>query len=520
MMAKADGSGKDLTALAGIGDLSIEDALGHIAHLVDACQKPRHAAGITKALQWCDELEARGLDPVQLTTLEYFRSNAWDYRRPRYRTGSSGWQWEQPALQEEILILRRARYGEGFDNSPVHLQCQILTNLGNQLSAAGRVVEAMEPRRHALAIEPRFWMARGTSALSLTNYAHMVHSDYHSAALLFFAHRELLRTIEDARAYPGFGHTEAAHRFELEKIWIDEHVDLAGFSEHFSPDQGDLGKSQAERAYRGWCLSNCLFLNPLSDGLACTAAADDTLPLPEFVTKIREPPSLLGFFNQIKQEYVSARWVLYAGTHSGRPHFSDRAVTLTNTLDYPAYGLAVEQVRTAYRVAYSLFDKIAFFMNDYFSLNIPPSQVSFGRVWKDKGGPKGKLIGRFASSKNSMLRGLYWISRDLFDPSFSQSTAPDAQALAEIRHHIEHRYLKVHEIFTRKPGPQQKDRNDFLVDTLAYSIGRGDFEDKALRLLKLSRAAIIHLTLAMISRRSGADARADQRSRCSARRFR
>ena len=61
-------------------------------------------------------------------------------------------------------------------------------------------------------------------------------------------------------------------------------------------------------------------------------------------------------------------------------------MTLTNTFDYPAYGLAVEQVRTAYRVAYSLFDKIAFFLNDYFSLNIPLSQVSFGRVWKDKGG--------------------------------------------------------------------------------------------------------------------------------------
>ena len=488
---------KDLLALAGIGTLSTDDALEHIAQLVDACQKPRHAPGIEKALRWCDELEARRLDPVQLATLEYFRSNAWDYRRPRYREGSAGLEWEQPALEKEILILRRARYGEGFDNSPVHLQCQILTNLGNQLSAAGREIEALEPRRRALAIESRFWMARGTLALSLTGYARMVHSDYHAAALLSFAHRELLQTIEDARAYPRFGHAEAARRFELERVWIDEHVDLAAFSEDFSPDQGDLGKSPIERAYREWCLSSRLFLNPLNDGLARTAAADDTLPLPEFVTKIREPPSLLGFFNQIKQEYVSARWTLYSGTHSGRAHFSDRAVTLTNTLDYPAYGLAVEQVRTTYRVAYSLFDKIAFFMNDYFSLKIPVAQVSFGRVWRDKGGPKGVLIKRFANSKNSMLRGLYWISRDLFDPSFSQSTSPDARALAKVRHQIEHRYLKVHEIFAGTPGFQEKTRNDSFVDTLAYSIGRSDFEDKALRLLKLSLAAIIHLALAM-----------------------
>src|SRR5271154_7014586 len=99
---------KDLVALAGIGGLSTADALDHIARLVDACQKPRHGPGIEKALQWCDELQTRDLDPIQLTTLEYFRANAWDYRRPRYRQGSAAWKWEQAALQEEILSLRRA----------------------------------------------------------------------------------------------------------------------------------------------------------------------------------------------------------------------------------------------------------------------------------------------------------------------------------------------------------------------------------------------------------------------------
>jgi hypothetical protein len=43
-------------ALAGIRDLSDEQALANIGHLIDACQKPRHAPGIEKALQWCAEL--------------------------------------------------------------------------------------------------------------------------------------------------------------------------------------------------------------------------------------------------------------------------------------------------------------------------------------------------------------------------------------------------------------------------------------------------------------------------------
>ncbi|MDX5595492.1 LA2681 family HEPN domain-containing protein [Pseudovibrio sp. SPO723] len=40
-------------------------------------------------------------------------------------------------------------------------------------------------------------------------------------------------------------------------------------------------------------------------------------------------------------------------------HFSDKDVALYNTLDYPSYALAVEKARLAYRMEYSLFDKIA-----------------------------------------------------------------------------------------------------------------------------------------------------------------
>jgi hypothetical protein len=73
----------------------------------------------------------------------------------------------------------------------------------------------------------------------------------------------------------------------------------------------------------------------------------------------------------------------------------------------------------------------------------------------------------------------------------------DAQVLSEIRNHLEHRYLKVHEIFSAKPGLQQPTGRDTFVDTMAYSVGQRDFEEKTLRLLKLSHAALIHLALSM-----------------------
>ena len=485
-------------ALPGIGGLSADEALANIAQLIDACQAPRHTPGISRALEWCNELEATGLAPVELTALEYFRANAWNHRMPRYQHGGDAWKWEQPALREQILCLRRARYGDGFDRAPTLLRCQILTNLGNLLSSAGRAIEALEPRSEALVIEPRFWMARGNLGTGLARYARHMHSSYHAAALFLCADRELTRAITDAQLHPHFGYPEALASFEREKTWIGERVNLADLSEYLQPDDDvELGKSLAERSYRSWCLSNHLFLNPINDGMACAAAADDSLPLPDLVAKLGDPPSLQGFFNQLKQEYVSARWSYYSGTHPSRPHFSDRDVTLFNTLDSPAYGLAVEQVRTSYRIAYSLLDKVAFFLNEYLSLKIPIGQVSFGRVWRDRSGPKGVLDKRFATSKNHTLRGLYWLSKDILDPDFKDSTAPDAQALSDIRNHLEHRYLKIHEIFAITPGMQRPDPTDKFVDTMAYSVGRRDFEAKTLRLLKLVRAALFHLTLAM-----------------------
>jgi hypothetical protein len=89
------------------------------------------------------------------------------------------------------------------------------------------------------------------------------------------------------------------------------------------------------------------------------------LTTPSFVAGINEPPSPVRFYNVMKQEYVSARFMLYEGSHSKDLHFSERGVLLYNTLDYPSHSLAVEQIKCAFRTAYSLFDKIAQFVNHY-----------------------------------------------------------------------------------------------------------------------------------------------------------
>ena len=149
----------------------------------------------------------------------------------------------------------------------------------------------------------------------------------------------------------------------------------------------------------------------------------------------------------MKQEFVSARFQYYEGVNTETPHFSDKEVLLLNTLDYPSYSLSIEMVKSSFRMLYSIFDKIAFFLNNYLKLEIPPDKVLFRTFWYENRSKKNGIREKFIKYENWPLRGLFWLSKDLYENKggFRESLEPDAQKLNEIRNHLEHRYLKLHD---------------------------------------------------------------------------
>lgn len=161
-------------------------------------------------------------------------------------------------------------------------------------------------------------------------------------------------------------------------------------------ETGRQGTSKTERTYRLWCLEHRLFLCPLNDLGPYLAAAADDLMLPPLTERFDDrpdghlPPPIIGLFSQMKQEYVSARFMLFEGMDSTKVHYSDRDVTLTDTFDYPLYSLASERVRTAFRIAYSLLDKVAFLVDRYWNLKKAPERISFKNVWMVEG--KSRLL--------------------------------------------------------------------------------------------------------------------------------
>jgi hypothetical protein len=474
-------------------------ALDYIGELIDVSGDVASEVGLRQALDLANKFLAAGLQARDEALLLYFVGNAWQSLADiNYPPGSeTRWSWEQPEAEKSLVAFRRARASTGFLELPLMFRCSILTNVANFYSFIGRSAEAIECWDEALTLMPAFGMARCNRAYGINKYASTLYDTGHQRVMLQYSLRELCTGLSDEHLFPAsrarFVAIEAKTREYLARTCRDCACDQLG--KEFS-----LGATEDEVAYRRWSLSNRLFLNPLNDLGPYSIAAHDVLGAPSIVVAIEEGPYYPGFFDQMKQEYVSARYLLWEGQRNRTVHFSDREVLLYNTLDYPSYGLALEKEKAAFRIAYSLLDKVAYFVNSYWSLGLKPHRVSFKRVWYADGEKKKGVTALLRQTsdgtlkRNLPLRGLFWLSKDLFEdaPEFREAISPEARDISEVRNHLEHKYLKVHEMLANRTDVEAAEMG--LRDPVTFSVRRSDFDTKALRVMKWARDALIYLS--------------------------
>ncbi|HEX3104812.1 MAG TPA: LA2681 family HEPN domain-containing protein [Terriglobales bacterium] len=467
---------------ANISGLPILQQIKRIGQLVDVSGDLLQIEGINRAIELCTTLTKGSLLPEQKALLHYFCANAWSNKRHILRIPLD--DWEQPALEQEIREIRLAlSLSKGM---PQERRYQLLTNLGNALSHTWRYVDAIHFFNSAIALVPQLGMAIANRALELRFYARLLWANHDRVVLIQAAYGDLQRALK----LPLEGNARA--HFEQAIQSLEKHVNPTVLRTSHNLEKEDLGKSKLEQRYRRWCLKQFLFLNPINDLGALPAGASDPLLLPGLTTPLNAGPNLIGFFNAMKQEFVSGRWLLFSAISEKKRHFSDKKVRLVNTLDYPTYSLSTEQGKTAFRIAYSLFDKIGYFLNDYLNLGIPQHEVTFRTVWLDR--KTKKLRPQFATFALSPVRALFWLSRDLYEDGagLTESLEPEARDLALTRNHLEHKYLKLHDDLWH--GPRRKpDMLTALDDTLAFSVRRADFESQTIRLYQLVRSALIYL---------------------------
>jgi tetratricopeptide (TPR) repeat protein len=490
MSETAEQAFQRLMSIPTVQSADTDEALRCIGQLIDLSGDLDREAGWAHALNLCDEIETQLTSP-QRALLNYFRANVWAGRYEARRWGGAATSgWEQPDLEKEIFFLRRALLEPELSALGTERRCQILTNLANAFNTIGRFVEAIEYWTDALNLQPHFGMALGNRGMGLYSYARSVYDHSHALLLLRAAHRDLDGALLPANC--ATIHASARKQFADAGREIRRLLRSARAAQEIDADAHSLGRSKGEQRYRRWCLQNRLFLNPLNDLGSHAIAARDVFFLPSHRADLEDQPTFIGFFNQLKQEFASARFLYYDGITSDRPHFSDRNVRLLDTLDYPIHSLAQEKVRLSFRAAYSIFDKIAVFLNANLVLKIDPRQIGFRTLWyepKRKKGEPWQPRSRFDDYPNWPLRGLFWLAKDLAVdvPDMREAIEPDARDLQLIRNHLEHKYLTLHEI-----GPKSIGGND-----ITYAISRLGFESKTLRLLKLARAALTYLSLGM-----------------------
>lgn len=488
-----------------VDELSSTDALDFIGNLIDGATDKVLPLQARQALEYCDALEKR-LDATQGVELDYFRANAWSVlRHAKHRDESTVWEWDQPEILNEIFYLRSAVQATAFSSLDALRQCQILVNLGNILNHIGRPIEAIEHWNRALRLMPRFAMALGNLGFGLDNYAKYLYDRGHQVLVLVKAYDFLKSVSEPGAIWDSEDYERIAESMLNKAEAIEAHVDFSRV-EHVSLHEHSLGRSKMERKYRIWALDNGLFLSPLNDLGAYPIAAHDVLHLPAMVRPLSEPPHYIGCFNQLKQEYATARFLCWQGitaAESYKKHYSDKDVLLLDTLDYPVYSRATEEIKIAFRMAYSLFDKIAFFMNGYWTLGMRERSVNFQSVWfegRTKGEPM-RLRDKFQGHQNLPLRGLYWLSKDFVESGRDTDTAvlgetmePDAYNLRSIRNHLEHKYLKVHDDMY---GFADRLSTSMFDDQWATHLSMQELKQKTLRMLKIARCGLTYLSLAV-----------------------
>lgn len=463
--------------------------------LIDTAYYSQDVESIDYAINIADKFHNKNKSKFtskQKVILDYFIGNAWfdghhlllqlsgtqdlTLYRLKYNIVDHNYHNEQA-----LFAYRSALNEEGFEEVDSWRKCQILTNIGNLLSGTGRTIEAIEYWEKALEYEPKFTMAKGNKAYGIFKYGELLYDGGHQHAFLYKAlseFEELERDDKTANEAWEFFTKYKKHLLKF-KPKLKNDIQWDSFS---------LGGNK-EKAYRTWCLENKLFLNPLNDISIGNLAARDPLLLPSITTDIDTGVQYQGLTNMIKQEFVSARYLLYEGLTSDSVHFSDKEVTLYNTLDYASLSLNIEKVKLAYRACYSLIDKTSFFLIDYYNLEVDKNNQN-----NNLSSTLIQLESKGLMERNWLLKAIQWLDRDLSENRYQKYLDPDTRLLREIRNHLEHKYLKVSDMgmLEGKLG----DKNG-LADNLAYHIPRDKFEANALKLFKLVRSLILYLMLSI-----------------------
>jgi tetratricopeptide (TPR) repeat protein len=349
--------------------ISEEEILDVLCKLIEHSNELGVRTGTHKAIELAKTIDHSIKLKKDRYLFHYYLSLAFSDLRADKHFTDDAWQWDQEDLANEIINLR---YASLFFNESKHPQSrflQIHTNLANLLDNMGRFIPAIANWNKVLAIQSNF----GT-ALAAKGHCML----YHALSTIFDPrHQDIFlrhgyKTLKTALNMPL---EQGAKEYYLKRIkpiektypWLLNQNDVKNYENNY--------ENPLEKQYRSWALNHSLFLNPIND-IGDFAFTDyDPLLLPTMTIKKGKGASFHSMFNEIKKQYTTARYFLFEGIHNKQNHLSENDVKIYDLLDFSNNSYRMEQVKVSYRLAYSIFDKIACFLNHYLDLGIPDNIV-------------------------------------------------------------------------------------------------------------------------------------------------
>ena len=406
---------------------------------------------------------------------------------------------ETMCLEQEIYFLRNTldMYENTYsdEDKPTTTEVEVAkyiamrsyTNLGNAMRYLGRYVVAIDYYHNALLISDDFAMASLNLSFSLLDYADLQtkpheQNYYHHAGFYYYEQTKRASINLEKQVYLERLHSRIS-LFAPEYIegYLKKPLPLPQF--HVDTDE--------EAEYRNYLLIFRLFLDPCLDILGDPCFAVDSINLPFGDQPSNREKEFIGLFNQIKQEYNFARYLWYK-TEMDEPsiHFADRKLDLIDTGDSAKHSLAESYIRTAFKTVYSLFDRIGYFINEYFQVGLTGTNISFKNVWKEKLYDRNG-VAYFTipnpiveiHKDNPLVHAMFWLQKDFYEDKKTNITMPFAEPIFQMRNDLEHNCLR-----TGTP----------IYDvTFTKYTADGMIENNTYKLLRLAREMIIYLCLSV-----------------------
>lgn len=324
-------------------------------------------------------------------------------------------------------------------NNPT-LISQIWTNLGNCYDHSGRVFDALDCYDQALVFKPDHGMALGNKGLGLYYYAALT-PQYQPTILkeAYLLIKQALKFGVNPEEVKGFKH----YLQRIENSIPDKKF-LIKKSEY--PGIQIKARTKFERFLNEFCLKNKLYLNICNFCQKCNNAIGDPDSIEQMIVSLEKKDAenfvkkdqylrLSSYLNQIKQDYITARFLLILSRYEGRNlSFVDKGVRLIDTLDYKCHNIYVELVKASFVYFYNILDKIAFFIKDYLKFKHRSDFLNFSTIWFDL--PERKVKKEIRNTKNFSLNALFNIYTDL-------EKGPQ-QKLKNIRNKLTHSFLNIY----------------------------------------------------------------------------